>query len=137
MFSAQSEIHGTLTLQTGIAIIGSTCFGLDADCAFSVLIQILDIGTVTVFPIVTVVEDPFESQFMVFIDIKIKSRRITLTFTGDKVLAHLIIADIYFAILILFPHEFSIIRTGRSILIRSGEQHAQSVIEETIAVSET
>ena len=29
------------------------------------------------------------------IDIKIKSRRITLTFTGDKVLAHLIIADIH------------------------------------------
>lgn len=73
---------------------------------------------------------------MVFIEFEVKSRRITLTFTGDKVLTHLIIADIYFAILILFPHEFSIIRTGRSILIRSGEQHAQSVIEETVSVSE-
>lgn len=58
---------------------------------------------------------------MVFIDIKIKSCWIILMFMGDKVLVYLIIVDIYFVIFILFLYEFSIIRIGRSILIRSGE----------------
>ena len=137
MFTAQSKIHSALTFQTGITVIGCTGFSLNTDSSLSVLIQILYSRAVTVFPVVTVIENTFESQFMVLIDIEIKCCRITLALTGNKVLTHLVIIDIRLSVFAFFPHKLGIIRTRRSILIRSRKQHSQPVMKETVTISES
>ena len=105
MLATQSEVHCPLTFQTGVAVVRCTTFGLYADGSFVVyfviaflflvhiLIQILERHAVTVFPVVAVVEDTFEGQFVVGVNIPVESCRIALAFAGDVVLADLVVCQ--------------------------------------------
>lgn len=125
VFAAEGEVHCALTFQTGIAIVGRAAFGLYAYGAFVVdgtifvavviffQIDTFHVEAVTVFPVVAVVEDAFESQFVVLVDVPVQCGGVTLTFAGDVVLAHLIVGDAEFSgFYILVPYKFDVIRAG-------------------------
>ena len=150
MLAAEGEVHRALTFQTGVAVVGCAAFGLHAHGAFVVdgtifvaivvffQIDTFHVEAVTVFPVVTVVEDAFESQLVVLVDVPVQCGGVTLTFAGDVVLAHLIVGDAEFSgFYILVPYKFNVIRAGGGVLIGSGKNESQFVVEETVAISET
>ena len=75
MFASEGEVHGALTLQAGIAVVGRTAFGLVNHFVFvgSVVIPLVS-GAVTVFPVVAIVEDSFEINLMIGIDFPIQGQ---------------------------------------------------------------
>ena len=75
MLTAQGEVHRTLALQAGVAVVGRTAFGLDAyrslvvDFALIVIhIEVFQRQAVAVLPVVAVVEDALEGEFVVGVD---------------------------------------------------------------------
>ena len=122
MFAAEGEVHRALAFQTGIAVIGCSGFGLYAYGGAAVCFKVFQIGTVTVFPVVTVVEDTLESQFVVGVDVPVQGCGVTLPFSGYVVLAYLIVVDICFAIFALFPCKLGVVRPGRRVLV-GGRYH--------------
>ena len=75
MFAAKGKVHGALTLQAGIAVVGRTAFGLVNHFVFVCSVVVPLIGsTVTVFPVVAIVEDSLEINFMIGIDFPIQGQ---------------------------------------------------------------
>ncbi|CCY56419.1 unknown [Bacteroides eggerthii CAG:109] len=122
MFASEGKIHGSLAFQACIAVIGCSGFGLYAYGGAAVCFKVFQIGTVTVFPVVTVVEDTLESQFVVGVDVPVQGCGVTLPFSGYVVLAYLIVVDICFAIFALFPCKLGVVRPGRRVLV-GGRYH--------------
>ena len=50
---------------------------------------------------------------------------------------YLSLIHICLSVFAFFPHKLGIIRTRRSILIRSRKQHSQPVMKETVTISES
>ena len=69
--SPPGKIHRALAFQTGIAVIGCSGFGLYAYGGAAVRFEVFQVSAVTVFPVVTVIEDTFESEFVVGADVQI------------------------------------------------------------------
>ena len=150
VLAAEGEVHCALTFQTGIAVVGRAAFGLHAHGAFVVdgtifvavvvffQVDTFHVEAVTVFPVVAVVEDAFESQLVVFVDVPVQCGGVALSFAGDVVLAHLIVGDTEFSgFYILVPYKFDVIRAGGGVLIGSGKNESQFVVEEAVAIGET
>lgn len=75
---------------------------------------------------------------MVLVDVPVEGGRVALAFAGDVVLAHLIVGDAEFSgFYVLVPYKFDVIRAGGGVLIGSGKNESQFVVEETVAIGET
>ena len=120
MFAAEGEVHRALAFQTGIAVIGCSGFGLYAYGGAAIRLKVFQVGAVTVFPVVAVVEDTLESKFVVGVDVPVQSSGVALAFAGYIILAYLIVVDIHLSVFILLPCKFGVVGTGRGILIRGG-----------------
>ena len=88
----------------------------------AVRFKVFQVSAVTVFPVVAVIEDTFESEFVVGTDVPVQSGGVALTFAGYVILAHLVVVDVCFAVFILLPSKLGVVRTGGGILI-GGRYH--------------
>ena len=122
MFTAKCKIHRALAFQTGITVVGRSGFGLYAYGGAAVRLKVFQVSAVTVFPVVAVIEDTFESEFVVGTDVPVQSGGVALTFAGYVILAHLVVVDVCFAVFILLPGKLGVVRTGGGILI-GGRYH--------------
>ena len=113
VFAAEGKVHGALAFQAGVAVVRRTGFGLYAYGGVAVGVKVFQRGTVAVLPVVAVVEDAFEGQFVVGIDVPVQCGRVALAFAGDVVLADLVVVDVRLAVVILLPYKFGVVGTRR------------------------
>ena len=113
MFAAEGKVHGALAFQAGVTVVRRTGFGLYAYGGVAVGVKVFQRGTVAVLPVVAVVEDAFEGQFVVGIDVPVQCGGVALAFAGDVVLADLVVVDVRLAVVILLPYKFGVVGTRR------------------------
>ena len=117
VFTAERVVHCALALETCVSVVGCSRLGLDAHGCFVVHhalvvvhVEVFERHAVAVLPVISVVENPFEIEAVVFVDDEVKRGRVTLSFAGDVVLTQLVVRDGHFSRVDVFvPDEFHVI----------------------------
>ena len=126
-----------MAFKTGVSFVTRTSFCLDTHIGFPFGRNVFECCPVTVFPIIAVVENTLEPDLVEVIELPVERQRVALSLSCDIILPYLIVVDIDFAVVILFPYKFRIIGSGRRIIIGGRKHHSEAVIEETVTESES
>ena len=132
--TAQGVVHGALALQAGVALVWAAGLAFVDDVV--VLVVPLVGGAVAVFPVVAVVEDALEVDFVVGVDFPVESEGVALALAGDVVLAHLVFVDVHVVVVIALVGHLDVVAAGGVVLVGGGQHEAQLVVEEAVAVAE-
>ncbi|CDC96603.1 unknown [Alistipes sp. CAG:268] len=137
VLSTQRDVGRLLAFEAGEFRIGRPALGLTAQIGRGRTVgigrDILVGQAVAILPVVTAVVHAAQFDLVVFVELPVERKRITLPLAVHVVLADLEFIDIGIAVVVLLPRRLDVVRADRVVMVGYCGHHPEPVLEETRA----